>query len=159
MLFKFQIDKYCIRSIAPFIELSGPTSFAPIIHQAMRIVIMNNCKYHILLIIADGTVTQNTLQPTIEALEAASRLPLSIVMVGVGDGPWDPMDLFDEYLPHRTFNNFHFVEFNKVLNQLSDIEDNFEKRGANFAVNALMEIPEQFKIFQALDLMNSENNP
>ena len=43
---------------------------------------------------------------TEEALIEASRVPLSIVLVGVGDGPWDVMREFVDELPEREFDNF-----------------------------------------------------
>jgi len=44
------------REIAPHVRLSGPTSLAPIIETATRIVEASRHQYHILLIIADGQV-------------------------------------------------------------------------------------------------------
>ncbi|PHU29210.1 E3 ubiquitin-protein ligase RGLG2 [Capsicum chinense] len=79
----------------------GPTSFAPIVNAAIDIVEANNGQYHVLVIIADGQVTRSIDTPserlspqeqaTVNSIVAASEYPLSIILVGVRDGPWDEM--------------------------------------------------------------------
>ena len=62
-----------------------------VIRNAIDIV-QTTSRFHILLIIADGQVDK--VQETIDAIVAASRCALSIVCVGVGDGPWATMRRF-----------------------------------------------------------------
>ncbi|GBG69007.1 hypothetical protein CBR_g3706 [Chara braunii] len=139
------------KQIAPYVRLAGPTSFAPIIEMAIGIVEASGGSYHILLIIADGQVTRsidtdaNKLsvqeEATINAIVAASDYALSIVMVGVGDGPWDMMKAFDDHLPQRAFDNFQFVNFTEISSKpLTQKEKELK-----FAVAALMEIPCQYQ--------------
>ena len=88
--------------ITPQIVLSGPTNFAPAIYRTIDIV-REQKQYHILVIIADGEVIK--IRETANAIVEASNYPISIIMVGVGDGPFDLMEEFDDKLPQRKFDN------------------------------------------------------
>lgn len=134
--------------IAESAQMWGPTSFAPLIRQAVKVVRETN-EYHILLILADGQVTREHVAATTAAIVEASQYALSIIMVGVGDGPWGLMDRFDDELPQRRFDNFQFVEFAKVFDRYPS-----EKREAAFATHALMEVPEQYHSIKQLGLLN-----
>jgi len=135
------IDRYT--EITPNVVLSGPTSFAPVIRETIKIVSVTK-SYHILLIIADGQVSN--VRETAQAIVEASGYPISIIMIGVGDGPWDMMEEFDDKLPQRRFDNFQFVPFNKIMLRA-------ENREVTFAVNALQEVPDQFREIQRLGLL------
>ncbi|RLN87547.1 hypothetical protein BBJ28_00013090 [Nothophytophthora sp. Chile5] len=119
-------------ALTPTLQLWGPTSFAPVIREAIRAV-REDPGYHILVIIADGQVNEPVA--TRQAIVEASHFPISIIMVGVGDGPWDMMEEFDDKLPARRFDNFQFVDYNTVLKR------NLRNPEAGFAMQALMEIP------------------
>ncbi|GLU02140.1 hypothetical protein SLE2022_194060 [Rubroshorea leprosula] len=139
------------REIVPHLRLAGPTSFAPIIEMAMTIVEQRGGQYHVLVIIADGQVTRSVEtehgylspqeQKTVDAIVQASKLPLSIVLVGVGDGPWDTMKEFDDNIPAREFDNFQFVNFTEIMSK----NNSQNRKETEFALAALMEIPSQYK--------------
>eukprot|EP01129_Flabellula_baltica_P013463 TRINITY_DN624_c0_g1_i2.p1 TRINITY_DN624_c0_g1~~TRINITY_DN624_c0_g1_i2.p1 ORF type:complete len:249 (-),score=55.71 TRINITY_DN624_c0_g1_i2:218-964(-) len=108
----FEEAMFRYNQITPHIQKSGPTSFAPLIKKAIEIV-KEEKSYHILIIIADGQVTEE--KPTIDAIVEASQYPLSIVVIGVGDGPWDQMENFDDGLPARKFDNVFYLINNLTL--------------------------------------------
>ncbi|XP_059318313.1 E3 ubiquitin-protein ligase RGLG4 isoform X2 [Lycium ferocissimum] len=149
----------CYRKIVPNLQLSGPTSYGPVVDAAVDIVERTGGQYHVLVIIADGQVTRSVdtsdmeLSPqeekTINSFVTASMYPLSIVLVGVGDGPWEDMQKFDDRIPAREFDNFQFVNFTAIMkNNTTD-----SAKEAAFALAALMEIPIQYKAARELGLL------
>lgn len=152
------------REILPHLKLAGPTSFAPIIEMATTIVEQSGGQYHVLVIIADGQVTRSVdtgrgqLSPqeqrTVEAIVKASKFPLSIILVGVGDGPWDMMKEFDDNIPARDFDNFQFVNFTDIMSK--NVPQS--RKETEFALSALMEIPSQYKATMELGLLGGRKS-
>ncbi|KFM58214.1 Copine family protein 2, partial [Stegodyphus mimosarum] len=118
------------------VQRSGPTSLAPIIRRATDLVKRTQV-FHILLIITDGQMRPEDT-PTRHALVQASKCALSIVAVGVGDGPWRALEEWDERVPDRLFDNFHFVNYHRVVRSARNAE-------AALALHSLMEIPDQYQ--------------
>lgn len=156
-------------ALAPHVRLAGPTSFAPAIRRAIEIVAATNA-YHILVIVADGQVTRSTdAEPgelsrqereTIAAIVDASDYALSILIVGVGDGPWDMMEEFDDALPARRFDNLQFIALSSTLAAAAAMAPAAEPARANFidayfATRALMEIPDQWRAIQREGLLGA----
>jgi len=79
------------------VRLSGPTCFAPLISAAAAAAEAASrgagLSYHVLLIITDGEIMD--MDATVNALVRASRTPLSLVIVGVGDADFGAMDALD----------------------------------------------------------------
>lgn len=79
--------------------LFGSTNFAPIISKAAKQaseidqVIQDHTAHLILLIITDGEISD--MANTTDAIVAASSLPLSIIIVGVGNADFSKMDILD----------------------------------------------------------------
>lgn len=134
------LERY--EAIAGTVCLSGPTSFAPLIRQSIKIA-RESTEHTILLIVADGGVSQSEMKSTEDAIAEASLYPLSIVMIGVGDGPWGIMAEYDDWLRKRCFDNFHFVNYNTVFKQYP-YATNTRARHEAFACEALMEVPSQY---------------
>eukprot|EP01112_Ceratiomyxa_fruticulosa_P021125 TRINITY_DN735_c0_g1_i1.p1 TRINITY_DN735_c0_g1~~TRINITY_DN735_c0_g1_i1.p1 ORF type:complete len:277 (+),score=48.16 TRINITY_DN735_c0_g1_i1:1097-1927(+) len=141
--FREVLERY--NEITPLLVFSGPTSFAPLIRQAIEIVKATRA-YHILVILADGEVT--SVKETSDAIVEASSYPLSIIMIGVGDGPFTLMETFDDGLPQRRFDNFQFVNMSAILREVPPAH-----REIAFSVSALMELPDQYLTIRKLNLL------
>ncbi|KAJ7414852.1 Copine-1 [Pitangus sulphuratus] len=90
------VDAY--RQILPQIRLYGPTNFSPIITHVARFAAHSvqqgtAAHYYILLIITDGEITD--LDQTRQAIVDASKLPMSIIIVGVGAADFKAMEFLD----------------------------------------------------------------
>ena len=77
-------------------------------------------KYMILMIITDGII--NDMEKTIDQIVRGSSLPLSIIIVGVGNADFDAMDILDadddplyskRFKKHMDSDIVQFVPFNQ----------------------------------------------
>ncbi|CAL9214222.1 unnamed protein product [Arabidopsis halleri] len=79
------------------VALAGPTLFSHVVdkaaHTASESLSQNSPKYFVLLIITDGVLTD--MAGTIDALVRASDLPLSVLIVGVGNTDFKQMEMLD----------------------------------------------------------------
>ena len=120
------------------ITFSGPTEFAPIIQAVISRINEKDFNYHILMILTDGVI--DDLQETIDALVYASVLPLSVIIVGIGNEDFKKMEVLDgDHVPLVSSNGnkrmrdlVQFVAFSKYNND--------EKA---LASEVLAEIPKQ----------------
>lgn len=59
------------------------------------------------------------------------------------------MKEFDDKLPERQFDNFQFVEFHKIITSKST----YKSPATAFALQALMEIPDQFTALRSMGMI------
>lgn len=118
----------------PQVRLSGPTLFAPIIGNAIQAsmvpVDQTYQYYNILLMITDGEI--NDMPQTVSALVDASKFPLSVIIIGVGNADFHSMNVLDsdgavlqdqsgrravrdivQFVPFNDFKGKHYAELAK----------------------------------------------
>ena len=130
-----------------FIRLAGPTNFSPLIQNVVdKIKRENNpIQYHILLILTDGII--NDLQQTIDILVEGSFLPLSVIIIGIGEDDFHEMVVLDgDKNPFtsskgvvRKRDLVQFVKFNK-----------FKNNPTKLAEEVLEEVPKQLIEYYAM---------
>ena len=131
------------RQILPVITLDGPTFFAPILRELNNTVKqeLNEGKtmnYNIIMILTDGLI--NDMDDTIDELVEASFLPISVIIIGIGNGDFENMNILDaDENPLYDRNNrkadrdlVQFVPFYKYSND-----------GEKLAEQVLEEVPRQ----------------
>ncbi|XP_063816237.1 copine-1 isoform X1 [Pseudophryne corroboree] len=90
------VDAY--RQALPQVRLYGPTNFSPIINHMTKFAAAaaqqkSASQYFVLLIITDGEITD--LNDTRNAIVQASKLPMSIIIIGVGNADFKAMEFLD----------------------------------------------------------------
>lgn len=125
------------------VRLSGPTYFAPLLEAVQGLarapeMSQQAQSYTILLLLTDGEILD--MQQTVDALVAASKMPMSVVIVGVGSADFSKMERLDgddEALvssrgERAARDIVQFVEYAKCRND-----------GDLLAKETLAEVPEQ----------------
>jgi hypothetical protein len=136
------------RSCLSAVQLYGPTNFAPCIRHVAKFAnqYQDGSHYFILLILTDGVITD--IYDTKEAIVDASTLPLSIIIVGIGNADFSAMDELDSDNTVLTAPSgrraardiVQFVPFNQFLQSGT----NPTVGRLHLAREVLREIPDQF---------------
>ena len=111
------------------IQFAGPTEFCPMIQNVINIIRRENnpLKYHVLMILTDGIIVD--LEKTIDALVEGSFLPLSVIIIGIGNDHFQEMFILDgDNVPlisssgiQRMRDLVQFVPFNKYRNNPNEL--------------------------------------
>uniref|UniRef100_A0A8D0DYB5 Uncharacterized protein n=1 Tax=Salvator merianae TaxID=96440 RepID=A0A8D0DYB5_SALMN len=129
------------------VQLYGPTNFAPVVNHVARYAaaVQDGSQYFVLLIITDGVISD--MAQTKEAIVNAAKLPMSIIIVGVGQAEFDAMvelDGDDVRISSRgkvaERDIVQFVPFRDYI----DRTGNHVLSMARLAKDVLAEIPDQF---------------
>ncbi|XP_064812350.1 copine-5-like isoform X2 [Oncorhynchus masou masou] len=132
------------------VQLYGPTNFAPVINHVAKYAaaVQDGSQYFVLLIITDGVISD--MAQTKEAIVNAAKLPMSIIIVGVGQAEFDAMVELDGddirissrgKLAERDI--VQFVPFRDYM----DRTGNHVLSMARLAKDVLAEIPEQLILY------------
>lgn len=130
------------------VNLCGPSNFSPVINSMISIAkqYQDGRHYFILLIITDGQISD--FNETKRAIIRASSLPISIIIVGVGNAAFDNMDELDSDDTLLTTGDRcaerDIVQFVPMRKFLSNSETNqYIKSQSDLAKEVLAEIPFQ----------------
>ena len=98
------------REVVYKLNFSGPTYFTPLIRNVINIIRynLNNSKddvYYILMILTDGQI--NDMTQTCDAIVEAALLPLSIIIIGIGEADFTNMNILGKIFKYH--NNYKMV--------------------------------------------------
>eukprot|EP00828_Plagiopyla_frontata_P030574 TRINITY_DN3990_c0_g1_i2.p1 TRINITY_DN3990_c0_g1~~TRINITY_DN3990_c0_g1_i2.p1 ORF type:complete len:244 (-),score=35.50 TRINITY_DN3990_c0_g1_i2:74-805(-) len=143
----FNPQNYCVQGLQGImqaysyslsnVKLSGPTYFGEILQQTKQLSIQQKDQnvYTILLILTDGEI--HDMDKTLEILISCSSVPLSVIIVGVGNEDFEKMQILDGDDGLRSTGKQYrdlvqFVKFNQ-----------YQGNPAGLAEEVLKELPTQ----------------
>jgi E3 ubiquitin-protein ligase RGLG len=141
-------------------DQAKPTCFRYILNEAMRVSTQTGY-YYVVLIITDGSPDPDYRKDDVDAIYEAMNFPLSIAVVGVGDGPFDFMEQLDNMdlksigLDSKhikelkgkegRFDNLQFVNlYEEVMKDTNDMQQ--AEENAYFKI--FTEVPRQYKFLK-----------
>ena len=134
--------------------LAGPTEFCPLIKKVIERIKLENdpLKYHILLILTDGVIYD--MKETIDALVDGSFLPLSVIIIGIGNDHFQEMIQLDgDEVPLINSNGIkrmrdlvQFVPYNKYKYDPNKLVE-----------QVLEEVPRQIIEFYTMNKIEPDN--
>jgi hypothetical protein len=156
-------------------------SFAPIVNKAIELLNEKRPQderdttrlfdqFHVLVILTDGEVHRDRQVPpdewspqeleTVRAIQKASHLPLSIVVIGVGDGTgehrsdddgrmidagcWKSLHHMEHGIDRREFENFVFTEYGRH----SHANISHQVKIAQLVAHAVRQLPAQWRVIR-----------
>ncbi|XP_054924438.1 copine-8-like isoform X1 [Dermacentor andersoni] len=134
------------------VQLYGPTNFSSVIHHVAKFAstYRDGRSYFVLLIITDGVISD--MPQTMEAIVQASSLPMSIIIVGVGNADFSAMEVLDGDVIQLNLGGqraerdiVQFVPFRKFLQSGASWQSN----QAQLAKEVLAEIPGQVTAYMS----------
>lgn len=152
-------------------DMAGPTTLKYVLDEAHRVT-QETGRYHIVVVITDGDPTDNFKATDIAEVYEATRDPLSIVVIGVGDGEYNKETDLPEFpfyeglddgdeskmgVPPGTiqeavrrkgapkFDNLQFINLEKDILRGAEMSDELHER---FFLKAFAEVPRQYELIK-----------
>jgi len=128
------------------VQLHGPTNFSPVINHVAQFASAHQSdptNYFVLLIITDGIITD--FEETKAAIARVCQLPLSIIIVGVGNEDFSSMEVLDGDRGKLASRDIvQFVEMNRFLVHSQNGVNGFPLWSKeSLAKSVLAEVPSQ----------------
>ena len=138
------LDEY--RSAVAQTTLWGPTFFSLVLERVLAHMEkhVSSPMYNILLFLTDGNI--HDLRETVDAMVKCSNFPISVIIVGIGDGDFSSMEFLDGDNCDTPLTDGTGQESKRDICQFVRLNDFKDEDGTNadlLAEAVLEEVPDQ----------------